>query len=110
VTQQDNGGPAFPVHGGHHPDDDPRNHTLGGGMTLRQYAAIKLRVPDSGAEWLDAMILEAKRDDIAGQALGGLILGYTHVYGSPTSAADDIVKESYRYADAMTAARKGGAA
>ena len=33
------GGPAFPTHGGHHPDDDPRNHTLGGGMTLRDWFA-----------------------------------------------------------------------
>jgi hypothetical protein len=26
------------------------------GMTLRQYAAIKLRVPESGEPWLDDMI------------------------------------------------------
>ena len=33
------GGPAFPTHGGHHPDDDPRNHTLGGGMSMRDWFA-----------------------------------------------------------------------
>ena len=33
------GGPAFPVHGGHHPDDDPRNQIIGGGMTLRDWFA-----------------------------------------------------------------------
>jgi len=26
------------------------------GMTLRQYAAIHLKVPDSGTDWLDEMI------------------------------------------------------
>jgi hypothetical protein len=37
-------------------------------MTLRQYAAIKLRIPDSGTDWLDRMILKSKRDDLAAQA------------------------------------------
>jgi hypothetical protein len=31
------------------------------GMTLRQYAAIKLKVPDSGTDWLDDMIRESLR-------------------------------------------------
>ena len=39
-----------------------------GGMTLRQYAAIKLRVPDSGLDWLDDMIRRTKRDNLAGRA------------------------------------------
>ena len=34
------------------------------GMTLREYAAIKLRVPKSGTDWLDEMILQAKKDAI----------------------------------------------
>jgi hypothetical protein len=34
------------------------------GMTLRQYAAIKLRVPDSGIDWLDDMIREANKLDM----------------------------------------------
>ena len=29
------------------------------GMTLREYAAIKLKVPNSGTEWLDNMIRES---------------------------------------------------
>lgn len=33
------------------------------GMTLRQYAAIKLKVPNSGTDWLDEMIEEANRLD-----------------------------------------------
>ena len=33
-----NGGPAFPEHGGIE-GDDPRNHTLGGGMSMRDWFA-----------------------------------------------------------------------
>jgi hypothetical protein len=33
------GGPAFPVHGGDWPNDDPRNRILGGGMSLRDWFA-----------------------------------------------------------------------
>lgn len=45
--------PAFPVGSG-----DLRDPV---GMSLRQYAAIKLRVPNSGTDWLDEMINEARR-------------------------------------------------
>lgn len=31
--------PAYPVHGGGYYDDDPRNHTIGGGLTKREYFA-----------------------------------------------------------------------
>lgn len=31
--------PAYPVHGGHHPEDDPRNHTLGGGLSKLEWFA-----------------------------------------------------------------------
>lgn len=31
----------------------------GSGFTKREYAAILLRVPDSGEKWLDDMILKA---------------------------------------------------
>ena len=47
------GGPAFP----HQLD-------LGYGMTLRQYAAIKLCVPDSGLPWLDEMIVQSRRFNV----------------------------------------------
>lgn len=40
-----------------------------GGLTPRQHAAIELRVPDSGLDWLDEMITKARRMDFAGQAL-----------------------------------------
>jgi hypothetical protein len=66
-------------------------HMRESGMSLRQYAAIKLKVPDSGIDWLDAMILKSLRDDFA---LANVSLD-THY--------------AYAVADAMLAARKGGA-
>ncbi len=45
------------------------------GMTLRQYAAIKLCIPNSGCDWLDEMIRKSLKDRFAGQALVGLAAG-----------------------------------
>jgi hypothetical protein len=68
MTYDKTGGPAFPAQPKYErPGGDYIVHDQGG-MTLRQYAAIKLRVPDSGTGWLDDMIRQAKRDDFAGQA------------------------------------------
>lgn len=67
TDKPDDGGYAFPkpfVPGG------SESHGGGGsmwisqpgysGMTLRQYAAIQLRVPDSGLAWLDKMIEKSR--------------------------------------------------
>lgn len=49
--------PAFPIHGTQH-----------GGITAREYAAIALRVPDSGTPWLDEMITKSRElDDMRDQ-------------------------------------------
>jgi len=37
------------------------NSALERGMSLRQYAAIHLQVPDSGIDWLDKMIKESRK-------------------------------------------------
>jgi hypothetical protein len=73
VNTKPTGGPAFPSlnaemtgidsDGVERFDVEPS-----GGMTLRQYAAIKLKVPDSGTDWLDAMIVKSLRDEFAGKA------------------------------------------
>lgn len=57
--------PAFPAH---HFDLTTGEH----GLTKREYAAIHLRVPNSGNEELDAMIREAKRDELAARAMEAL--------------------------------------
>lgn len=71
------------------------------GMTLRQYAAIKLKVPDSGIDWLDVMIVKSKRDEIAVNAMQGQAAnpnaGYLTYKGTSL--------QSYLYADEMLKAR-----
>jgi hypothetical protein len=94
------GGPAFPR-------DDYHNGVEG--MSLRQYAAIHLCVPDSGEPWLDDMIRQAQRDRLSGQALAGLVAGGNHLQGGPESvnSTENAVQVAYRAAVAMLSARKG---
>lgn len=66
-----NGGPAFPQ------NDDTVTRLGNGvfavrrerGMTLRAYAAIHLRVPESGHDWLDAMIRRAQDEGTVAKPL-----------------------------------------
>ena len=69
-------------------------------MTLRQYAAIKLRVPESGTDWLDDMIRKSNRDYFAAAALTGLM-----AEGGGASWDDDATN-AYLCADAMLKARE----
>lgn len=69
---KEDGGPAFPVLS--------RAYFVEGklirperGMSTRAYAAIKLRVPDSGIDWLDDMIRTSQRNELAGRALVGAL-------------------------------------
>ena len=78
MTAQHNGGPAFPTHGGAGGDDDPRNHTLGGGLSMR--------------DWF------------AGQALAG-IMANPELDGAGSAKQAAVV--AYQAADAMLAARGG---
>ena len=64
---------AFPVFREVQRDDagEPKNT----GLTAREYAAIKLRLPDSGTDWLDVMIRKANRDQFIERGMIALILG-----------------------------------
>lgn len=137
MTSKDNGGPAFPQHdlsgygigpsmSGYDPSDEYSGRYEVTGMTLRTYAAIKLRVPESGIDWLDEMIRQAKRDWFAGHALPqavedygqpelGRVTGQRRDRGNPvlpyatsnTMTREQIIaRQAYRYADAMLDARK----
>lgn len=80
---------------------------LNEGMTIREYAAIKLCVPESGADWLDEMIRKSQRDKFAGMALQGLI----PIIGIPEDGHDDLwdgstAERAYALADAMLKARE----
>ena len=96
------GGAAFPLydHRG-----DGQLFMVEIGMTMRQYAAIHLRVPNSGADWLDDMIAEAREMDAAERAMQGLIVGVER------PAFDYIAKTAHDMAEEMTdAARSKGLA
>lgn len=93
-----NGGPAFPLNektgnGAHYHSHE--------GMTLRQYAAIKLRVPDSGDEWLDEMIRKSLCDEFAAKALQGLLVDPDRA----DQSREECARLSYLMADAMLKAR-----
>lgn len=72
TKHDDGGGSAYPSEQGHIPDGT-WNQTYEPGMSVRQYAAIKLKVPDSGTDWLDEMIYESLRNEYAGHALAGTL-------------------------------------
>jgi G:T-mismatch repair DNA endonuclease (very short patch repair protein) len=87
------GGPAFP----HTTQWDGITPAINyHGMTLRQYAAIRLRVPDSGTDWLDDMIRKSNRDYFAAAAINE-VGWYNNINQSAIMA--------YEIADAMLKAR-----
>lgn len=95
MSNFDDGGPAFPV--------QDAASWQGHGMSLRQYAAIKLRVPNSGADWLDEMILTSLRDEFAAKAMQGM--AGSHGYCERGWDQKDLAGQAYELADAMLAAR-----
>jgi hypothetical protein len=71
------------------------------GMTLRQYAAIKLKVPNSDTDWLDDMIRQSLRDDFAAKAMQGQLSRPTGSY----LQEKEVANVAYMQADAMLKAR-----
>jgi hypothetical protein len=101
TTTNDDGGPAFPCLSTHcqrlnESEYDP-------GMTLRQYAAITLRVPNSGTDWLDEMIREARRDDFAAKAMASIVSALHE--GIRPNDVPVLAGDANFIADAMLAAR-----
>lgn len=83
------------------------------GMSLRQYAAIHLRVPNSGTDWLDEMIREAQRNEFAGRAMQAMIGSSVHseTFGDfNEGSAQTYAFKACIMADAMRAAGNGGEA
>lgn len=87
------GGPAFPA-----------DLYAMAGPTLRQYAAIKLRVPNSGTDWLDEMIRTSRRDDLAAKAMQA-IWSCLHPDAVRSESIVFTAKDAHLLADAMLAAR-----
>jgi hypothetical protein len=76
------------------------------GITLREYAAIKLKVPDSGTDWLDGMILESLRNDLAAKAMQGLMNSWAGHTGTESELIDIWAVSSWAVADEMMKARE----
>ncbi|MCG5259779.1 hypothetical protein EM868_09145 [Cupriavidus gilardii] len=76
------------------------------GLTVRQYAAIHLRIPDSGTAWLDDMIRKAQRDEFAAKAMQSILSNSDLVRQYVESAARGIANDAHEMADAMVAARE----
>ena len=93
---KETGGPAFPTE-----VVNTNDGYIHEGMTLRQYAAIKLKVPDSGIDWLDDMIRQGLKDEFAAKAMAAY-------WSDPNVAADQKTAAAWAYdmADAMLKARK----
>jgi hypothetical protein len=99
MSNTNTGGPAFPL-----PNHQP-SWTGGEGTTLRQYAAIKLKVPDSGTDWLDDMIRQSLRDDFAAKAMQAYITAWAINREHPLF--DETTSQSaYMVADAMLKSRE----
>ena len=119
MSKIEDGGPAFPggavrkTRPAHDPGADFRvtdiTEPKQSGMTLRQYAAIKLRVPNSGTDWLDEMILASLRDDLAAKAMQGLLAcklpRHIEKDEENLTVRQLLSKRAYSVADAMLAAR-----
>ena len=97
MANVNNGGPAFPIVG-------QLEDVHGIGITMRQYAAIKLKVPNSGTDWLDEMIRESLRVELAAKAMEALL---SRLPRSITPQECIVVAEdAYFMADAMLKARE----
>jgi len=83
-------------------NDDGSHHFSHPGLTAREHAAITLRVPDSGQEWLDDMIREARRWDAAQAAMQGILASPDGGENTPESLARCAVADT----DALFAALK----
>ena len=98
-------GPAFPAMGEHNSPSGNR-YVFNEGLSLRQYAAIKLRVPDSGEEWLDEMIRKSLRDEFAGKAMEGILAYPGRVQHDTAKTPEAVSRLAYDYANFMLKARE----
>jgi len=93
MNDKKTGGPAFPNQGG------SGNLWNDKGMNLREYAAIKLKVPNSGTDWLDDMIRQSIKDDFAAMAMDAFLSRDGGTYEQDAECA-------HKMADAMLKARE----
>lgn len=101
TKELETGGPAYPCGESYVTTDLAGNHTshkkgpLKSGMTTRTYAAIHLRVPMSEHDWLNEMIRESQRQELAKAAMQGGVSG--------AGWCPEDIREVIELADAMLA-------
>lgn len=84
MTERSDWGPAFPTGTNSNPHNP--GPPIDNGQPLNAYAAIHLRVPRSGNPELDQMIREARRLELAGVALAGMLANTERVLASLSAA------------------------
>ena len=100
--EKDTSGQAFPT-------QETMDYHGCKGMTLRDYACIKLKVPETDKDWLNEIILKSKGDYFAGQVVVGLISGgfqYMQASGYLNQKDKDYAEHCYKVADAMIKERE----
>lgn len=94
---------------------DSKNGTYHAGLSKIEYAAIHLRVPDSGTKWLDEMIQKARRDEFA-KHIAHAYFGDPAIFQACGAEATDsniavkkfIAEAAYEAADALIKAADEG--
>lgn len=87
TTTKESSGPAFPA----------QEMSRSDGMTLRAYAAIALRQPTSGVDWLDEMIRASMRGELAAKVMQGMCT-HPETWSLP---AHGVASQAYALADLM---------
>ena len=73
-------------------------------LNAREHAAIQLRVPDSGTDWLDAMIRQSLRQEFAKAAMQGAVdFSGESSYAITDVACEVLAETSCAIADALLA-------
>ncbi len=72
-----------------------------GGLTKRERACIDLRIPESGTNWLDALIAKAQRRGLAAMATQGACV--FDVVDENFVSFETTAKDAVSYADALLA-------
>ena len=92
MSDENPNGPAFPV------PLDAGSY----GLTRRQYACIKLKVPDSGLDWLDELIEKSLLNDFAGQAMAAILGSYRMHFDYSEEREDGPQGATYPHRDMYT--------
>jgi hypothetical protein len=90
---------AFPVFDG---KGDADYQCTDSGLTARQYAAIRLKVPRSWDPVIDRMIRESRRAEFAENVIDTAFCQYVAV-GKKNPSTDEVVAKAHKIADALLA-------